>query len=747
MSSLEANAIAEGHFLGAEVCGGYHDCDDVFDEAFLHTVVFNGNEIGEVEYADEAREYLRQLGNEETLFVSSPELLPGPYALVGGELRDVWKLVDDTNGTCMTTLESQSDPSKAAQSFQLRSTNNQFLSFALRSRIQSKALFTSPLAGLRIIIKDNIHLKGVKTSLGNRAFYDTHHRILVLININRLESSSSGSASAITAYECLDIAIGTDTWGSVTRPALWCGCFGLRPSLGSVSVQGVEPYVQSWDIPGILARDLQQCKDFANGWLIKDVLETNPKPFSSIIWPTDFWSIVEPEQVEIARDFMKTAESTLGVQCEPVSFEGLWEKSPPAQSKGLSLLEFIHPVRRSKLKRYSLTEYRLGNGFREKYLKQFNRAPYSTPPNQRLWSFGKVLSGKHANALVILPIESMTPRYRDQPPAFKRPPQDGINTLALAPVLKSPVLAVPIAQIPYHSKVTGCEEMLPFAVALMSPPEHLPDEKGILEVKIIRAQSSCLTLHGYPHLAQARSLNVSNKSTVKSLPQSKEQCFTWGERHSMTPRNPTVCATNRTRESKFNECGFQIIQLNSQLSYDEFWDNAKVKQIYIEEVKEALKKELGAKYVHVLDYAVRERDESFPVSTGEEYKYDQPTSLAHIEGERIIKVLFGERAEEVLKGPLNDWPLGLCDARSVDFQNDTMPGDIVFDDFYTENLQVLYNPSYKWYYLPDQNTWEASIFKSADSWEGEAAACIHSGFYNPNAKDVGDISQARAHML
>jgi hypothetical protein len=55
---------------------------------------------------------------------------------------------------------------------------------------------------------------------------------------------------------------------------------------------------------------------------------------------------------------------------------------------------------------------------------------------------------------------------------------------------------------------------------------------------------------------------------------------------------------------KFNECGFEIIELKSQLSYDEFWDNEKVKQVYIEEVKETLKKELGAKYVHVLDYAV-----------------------------------------------------------------------------------------------------------------------------------------------
>lgn len=79
---------------------------------------------------------------------------------------------------------------------------------------------------------------------------------------------SSGSASAIAAYEWLDIAIGTDSesliyllnsifstlnankfseisaWGSVTKPALWSGCFDLRPSMGAVSIKGVEPYVE-----------------------------------------------------------------------------------------------------------------------------------------------------------------------------------------------------------------------------------------------------------------------------------------------------------------------------------------------------------------------------------------------------------------------------------------------------------------------------------------------------------------------
>ena len=53
-----------------------------------------------------------------------------------------------------------------------------------------------------------------------------------------------------------------------------------------------------------------------------------------------------------------------------------------------------------------------------------------------------------------------------------------------------------------------------------------------------------------------------------------------------------------------NDCGFQLVELKSHLSYEEFWDKRRVQEVYIQEVKDTLKKELGAKYVHVLDYAV-----------------------------------------------------------------------------------------------------------------------------------------------
>jgi hypothetical protein len=87
--------------------------DDVFDEHFLSTVIFHSgsgsssSEDEEVEFTEEARVYLQGRGTERVIIITEPQLLPGPYAIVGSHLRDVWKLVDDINGTCMVTLNPQ----------------------------------------------------------------------------------------------------------------------------------------------------------------------------------------------------------------------------------------------------------------------------------------------------------------------------------------------------------------------------------------------------------------------------------------------------------------------------------------------------------------------------------------------------------------------------------------------------------------------------------------------------------------
>jgi aspartyl-tRNA(Asn)/glutamyl-tRNA(Gln) amidotransferase subunit A len=70
--------------------------------------------------------------------------------------------------------------------------------------------------------------------------------------------SSSGSAVAVACGMCLG-SLGTQTGGSITRPASYCGVASIKPTFGRVSAQGVVPLATSMDHVGALAgciRDL-----------------------------------------------------------------------------------------------------------------------------------------------------------------------------------------------------------------------------------------------------------------------------------------------------------------------------------------------------------------------------------------------------------------------------------------------------------------------------------------------------------
>ena len=84
-----------------------------------------------------------------------------------------------------------------------------------------------------------------------------------------------------------------------------------------------------------------------------------------------------------------------------------------------------------------------------------------------------------------------------------------------------------------------------------------------------------------------------------------------------------------------------------------------------------------------------------------------------------------------LQGPLVDWPLALCDASTVNFANDTMPGDVVDRDAIFENTQVHFSQGQKWFYLSNQLPSEMLIFKNADSDEKFGAS---PGEYNSSPK-------------
>lgn len=74
-----------------------------------------------------------------------------------------------------------------------------------------------------------------------------------------------------------------------------------------------------------------------------------------------------------------------------------------------------------------------------------------------------------------------------------------------------------------------------------------------------------------------------------------------------------------------------------------------------------------------------------------------------------------------LFGPLQDWPLALCDYTSFDL-NDLEPVDHVYPDRVEETYSVYSNPDQKWYFLRDQRDDEALMFKTYDS-NTEVARC------------------------
>jgi len=68
--------------------------------------------------------------------------------------------------------------------------------------------------------------------------------------------SSSGSGAALAARMCLG-ALGSQTSGSILRPAAFCGVVGLKPTFGRVSRYGVHPLAWTLDHPGPMARTVR----------------------------------------------------------------------------------------------------------------------------------------------------------------------------------------------------------------------------------------------------------------------------------------------------------------------------------------------------------------------------------------------------------------------------------------------------------------------------------------------------------
>ncbi|WPB07569.1 uncharacterized protein RHO25_012230 [Cercospora beticola] len=190
----------------------------------------------------------------------------------------------------------------------------------------------------------------------------------------------------------------------------------------------------------------------------------------------------------------------------------------------------------------------------------------------------------------------------------------------------------------------------------------------------------------------------------------------------------------RGRESEFHvhKQGFGVLYLNPMMAYEDYEDKHKVETFYFKQVAEGVRELLGASRVQIFEHVLRKRHAEFPIATGEPYKYDQPTTRAHIDmtpawatamaehmNERSGNALPSTRFQFIniwkpLRGPIKDWPLALCDASSLD-QSDIEAMDVVHSATVIETYLVRPNKHQRWYYLSDQTEDEAWVFLQADS--------------------------------
>jgi Asp-tRNA(Asn)/Glu-tRNA(Gln) amidotransferase A subunit family amidase len=105
--------------------------------------------------------------------------------------------------------------------------------------------------------------------------------------------SSSGSAAAVAA-QMVPAALGTQTAGSVIRPASFCGVFGFKPTFGRLPLEGVHPLAPSLDTLGVFTRALEDVPLLlaALGLPLDDAPLSRPPRVG--LWRTELWQLATP---------------------------------------------------------------------------------------------------------------------------------------------------------------------------------------------------------------------------------------------------------------------------------------------------------------------------------------------------------------------------------------------------------------------------------------------------------------------
>ncbi|KAG6376596.1 hypothetical protein JVT61DRAFT_1578 [Boletus reticuloceps] len=245
-----------------------------------------------------------------------------------------------------------------------------------------------------------------------------------------------------------------------------------------------------------------------------------------------------------------------------------------------------------------------------------------------------------------------------------------------------------------------------------------------------------------------------------------------GERPQNWDKDPHVVDIENVRGSedqyKLDNAGFQFGRQASK--HTRFLNDKEIEAEYYPECVELIKKLTGASSVVIFDqselslfsFGWRSIRCRRPGEADDSPQKRQPVSLVHGDQTTASSIARVHRhlpseAPALLKRrfqilnlwrPISnaalEWPLALCDYRSVDVNKDLVPVALIYPNHEGETFGVKFNEAHRWKFMRDMETDEFVLFKNFDSVQDGIVAVLtpHTAFEDPNSPEGAPLRQS-----